>query len=336
MKRSYMMMAASLGTVALVGVALGQDYTMDWYTIDGGGVTFASGGDYELGGTMGQPDAGTLVGGEYTLKGGFWVGGCVTDGDCDDGDLCTLDECVEGVCWNVPLLYGDVDHNGVLNVFDVFCVLDGIAGDFSTCSFADDDIHPCEPNGVLNVLDVLAVLDAISGIDPCCGGGSPAPAVATERALSRRDSNRPEPVLRLVPSTRSVEPGGAVTVDVFVSGVADLRGYEIALQATGGRGGHLGLESVCVDRERVDYVFNAREAFDVGDVDGQRVVGVMAEGGVESRGQAYLATLTFRASEDAHGKFDINQRDSGDTVLLDSVGSPLAGPSAGNTWIFVH
>ena len=50
-----------------------QQYTIDWFTIDGGGGT-SSGGGYTLSGTIGQPDAGTLVGGSYRLDGGFWGG----------------------------------------------------------------------------------------------------------------------------------------------------------------------------------------------------------------------------------------------------------------------
>ena len=48
-------------------------YDLGWYTIDGGGATFSTGGEYSLGGTIGQPDAGTLSGGSYALRGGFWV-----------------------------------------------------------------------------------------------------------------------------------------------------------------------------------------------------------------------------------------------------------------------
>ena len=40
-----------------------------------GGGTFSTGGIYSLGGTSGQPDAGALSGGAYTLGGGFWGGG---------------------------------------------------------------------------------------------------------------------------------------------------------------------------------------------------------------------------------------------------------------------
>ena len=55
----------------------GGDYDLTWNTVDGGGATFSTGGDYSLGGTIGQPDAGLLTGGDYTLAGGFWGGGAV-------------------------------------------------------------------------------------------------------------------------------------------------------------------------------------------------------------------------------------------------------------------
>lgn len=44
-------------------------------TFDSGGATFSTGGSYRLGGTIGQPDAGVLTGGAFTLRGGFWFGG---------------------------------------------------------------------------------------------------------------------------------------------------------------------------------------------------------------------------------------------------------------------
>ncbi|HOW68719.1 MAG TPA: hypothetical protein P5186_27825 [Candidatus Paceibacterota bacterium] len=48
-------------------------YSIDWSTIDGGGSTSA-GGQYVLSGTIGQPDAGAMSGGTFTLNGGFWPG----------------------------------------------------------------------------------------------------------------------------------------------------------------------------------------------------------------------------------------------------------------------
>jgi len=48
-----------------------QTYAIDWFTIDGGGGT-STGGVYSVSGTIGQPDAGKMSGGNFTLDGGFW------------------------------------------------------------------------------------------------------------------------------------------------------------------------------------------------------------------------------------------------------------------------
>jgi hypothetical protein len=45
-------------------------YSIDWSTIDGGGTS--TGGVYCVTGTIGQPDAGKMSGGNFTLDGGFW------------------------------------------------------------------------------------------------------------------------------------------------------------------------------------------------------------------------------------------------------------------------
>jgi hypothetical protein len=67
-------MIITLGLIAGLSSArlLAQPYTVDWYTIDGGGAINLTGGTYTLSGTVGQPDAGQLAGGNYTLDGGFW------------------------------------------------------------------------------------------------------------------------------------------------------------------------------------------------------------------------------------------------------------------------
>jgi hypothetical protein len=64
----------------LAGVILAQSgdgYDLSWSTVDGGGAMYSDGGSYVLGGTVGQPDAGLLAGGEYVLGGGFWGGGAL-------------------------------------------------------------------------------------------------------------------------------------------------------------------------------------------------------------------------------------------------------------------
>jgi len=49
-------------------------FEISWWTVDGGGGS-AGGTGYRLSGTLGQPDAGRLTGGAFTLGGGFWCGG---------------------------------------------------------------------------------------------------------------------------------------------------------------------------------------------------------------------------------------------------------------------
>ena len=71
-------------------------FDLSWYTVDGGGAMYTSGGSYELSGTIGQCDAGApMSAGHYTLVGGFWpvaLPGAPQPGDCDaDGDVDLLD-----------------------------------------------------------------------------------------------------------------------------------------------------------------------------------------------------------------------------------------------------
>jgi hypothetical protein len=70
--------AVALTLLALGGATLAQDgdgYALPRWSADGGGATASRAGAYILGGTAGQPDAGALHAGTYTLGGGFWGGG---------------------------------------------------------------------------------------------------------------------------------------------------------------------------------------------------------------------------------------------------------------------
>lgn len=48
-----------------------QDFVFDSYSIDGAGGQ-SSGGDFELAGSVSQPDASDLSGGDFELNSGFW------------------------------------------------------------------------------------------------------------------------------------------------------------------------------------------------------------------------------------------------------------------------
>jgi hypothetical protein len=72
---SMMKFALSAGAAVLLSAvsspAQSGTYSIDWFTIDGGGGT-STGGVFSVSGTIGQPDAGTMTGGPYSLTGGFW------------------------------------------------------------------------------------------------------------------------------------------------------------------------------------------------------------------------------------------------------------------------
>ena len=64
-------LALAVSLLAVVSRTSAQSYSIDWHTIDGGGGT-STGGVYSVSGTIGQPDAGKMTGGSFTIDGGFW------------------------------------------------------------------------------------------------------------------------------------------------------------------------------------------------------------------------------------------------------------------------
>lgn len=118
---------------------LADDHALDWCTVDGGGAMHATGGVFELSGTIGQPDAGTLMtGGDFELSGGFWT---------------------TPACWCLS----DVNHDGRRDGHDVQNFIDCLLAGGSDCSCADVDA-----NGVLNLADVAVFVD-----DLLAGGACP-------------------------------------------------------------------------------------------------------------------------------------------------------------------
>lgn len=73
--------------------ATAQDFDIHWYTIDGGGISTSTGGDFSLSGTIGQPDAGTLSNDTFTLDGGFWPGMTAGGGDCNGSETISKTKC---------------------------------------------------------------------------------------------------------------------------------------------------------------------------------------------------------------------------------------------------
>jgi len=61
-----------IGAISLAAAVASAQYSIDWWTVDGGGRA-STGGVYQVSSTVGQPDAGVMSGGQFTLIGGFWA-----------------------------------------------------------------------------------------------------------------------------------------------------------------------------------------------------------------------------------------------------------------------
>jgi len=124
-----MLLAAALLPAAWV---FADDYTIDWYTLDGGGAMATAGGDFELSGTIGQPDAGeVMIGGDFELVGGFWVGAAEStfcfgdlDGDNEIG-LSDLAQLLANYGETEGAVYedGDLDEDGDVDLSDLAALL---------------------------------------------------------------------------------------------------------------------------------------------------------------------------------------------------------------------
>jgi hypothetical protein len=71
--KTWRTVARLLSLLALSVTAKAQTYSIDWFTIDGGGGT-STGGAYTVSDTIGQPDANAqpMTGSNFSLVGGFW------------------------------------------------------------------------------------------------------------------------------------------------------------------------------------------------------------------------------------------------------------------------
>lgn len=106
-----------------------QDFELTRSTISGGATVRASGGPFELSGTIGEPNAGAASGGVFSLTGGFLIP--LAPGDCDESGLVSLvdhrafDSCFAGPAAEPPdssCDCFDTDGDGAVDLRD-FAVL---------------------------------------------------------------------------------------------------------------------------------------------------------------------------------------------------------------------
>lgn len=132
MRRMKRNLAGVCSILILVTAANAQSIEMRWTTIAGGGGRMASGnGVIELNCTLGEPMAGTSVGGQYEVTCGFWAGmpaGCSLAGDLDsDGNvnLADLTQLLSnfGMTGGAVASDGDSDGDGDVDLADLTALL---------------------------------------------------------------------------------------------------------------------------------------------------------------------------------------------------------------------
>jgi hypothetical protein len=117
---------------------MSQVFTLDWYTIDGGGGS-AAGPTFSLQATIGQPDAGTEVASaNFLITGGFWVAG---DVGCD------------GIDFNRDGVFPD--NQDIVDFIEVFAGGTCPTGTCNDIDFNNDGVFP-DNQDIIDYIDVFA------------------------------------------------------------------------------------------------------------------------------------------------------------------------------------
>ncbi len=257
----------------------------------------------------------------------------------DDG--CVWWACTDGNCLGTSVTYGDI--GGEFGACPPDGIADGNDRFHALNCFANEDpatpppnTYPCEtaapvalnvdaggpfgncaPDGVCDGNDAFAVLAAFAGESTCACPGGPGPQfdpIVVDQAT-----------LELTPAQTTLAPGETIDVAVHLTTpLGDLRGYQLHVGVAGGVTGTLELIDIHVQDvaptptkspHRSNTVRNhVRHARPPGDLlaDGwaafnvtthQVVVGNDAPGLAVAPG--YLATFTFRATQQARGTFEV-------------------------------
>ncbi|MFH1107984.1 MAG: CotH kinase family protein [Planctomycetota bacterium] len=217
-------------------------------------------------------------------------------------------------------MWGDTDNSGEVNVFDIVCVLDGFRDVYPRCDLHGDDLRHDVPDRTVDVFDIVAVLDAFQDLP------YPGSTCETAASMSACPTAGPMARIRLIPARVLIRPSEETAVDVYGSGLPELRAYQIGLVVTGGGGSESGgllVDRAFIDSARSDYAFKGMNAYPVVANQETRVGNALLSGIVGTEDEVYLGTFVFRAVEAAEGVFHVTGEIRVDILLLDQRSATL-------------
>ncbi len=263
---------------------------------------------------------------------------CSGISDCADLDMngirddnCLWWACTAGQCLSTEIPFGDMggqfglcppdgtaDGNDRFHALNCFSDTDPDGGGGYTCEQdpptafnvdAGGQFGSCNPDGVCDGNDAFAALNAFGNTTTCsCPlDGSPAPDAPTAETRALPPATQ-RSTLKLSTSRTTASPGDIVEIDVLLGApLADLRGYQLHLAASGGKRGALELIDIAIPRLGVQDPVSGQALFDDAWTAFNLSVSQMLAGtdrpGVAAPAGTYLATFTYRVSDDARGRF---------------------------------
>jgi hypothetical protein len=263
---------------------------------------------------------------------------CKTDAACADldengvrDDACVWWSCDAGACNGTDVdfanyggKFGECTPDGIVDANDGFHALNcfsnqstsGVPGETYPCEenaplAANVDAaslgSPCTPDGVCDANDYFTALNVFEGVSPCsCAGPAPGYAPTTSARVS----------MTLSAAQASVRPGGVVSVAARIDQpLADLRGYQLHVETSGGHSGQLELVDMTIEPRKDVALADQWRAFNL---ESAQLAAGRSSAGVSTAAGAYLATFTFRATKDASGSFviDLRRADAGGRSAL--------------------
>jgi hypothetical protein len=255
-------------------------------------------------------------------------GSCVTINECADVDSngisddgCKWYDCNVSTCTALDRIFGDAGGSfgacmidGFANVHDRNLTLSCFAGT-TPCAQINVDIGgafgDCVVDGFCNVHDANLALAAFAGTTTCSCPTGPAPEFDLLTVVARNAIDMVAP--------RRVEAGTPFEVHAMLQApLDDFRSYQLELDVSGGSAGRLQLTDIAVAPRRDSAFPRSQGFFEAFNVDRGQMLRGLSGDGIAVTAEAYLATFTLRASDDASGPFAVSIRPDGQTFLVAS------------------